>query len=308
MVQMAAQTGTYDGEGHYQVVLMNRRDGGVEGHAHGCADLTRGSRKFAGDQDPEDAWDVFTKHEAWVGYNSDFLAEGPESGQYEIQWLPCAKHVPQGHEDSWESYLTNDITEEEATQMGLADEYRAQQKALAETASRKATALEGTTTTRKTTEKESTMSTTATTKAPSTPNVRTYDTSSKDLRIKALGVDCTIPYCRATPDESCVSAKGKEVEPHTRRVQRALAMEKAAAKKAAKAQADPKAASKAAAAPAKGKKASTKKADKPVVEEAPVEETTPEPAPVCKPCAGRHHKQCKGTDEAPCGCTSKVHA
>lgn len=91
---MTAQTETYDGT-HYQVVLMNMRDGSVQGHAHGCADLKRG-QKFAADQDPEAAWDVLTKAEAWVGYNSDFLAEGGEENAYEIQWLPCAKHVPVG--------------------------------------------------------------------------------------------------------------------------------------------------------------------------------------------------------------------
>lgn len=187
--------------------------------------------------------------------------------------------------------------------MGLADSYREQQDLLADSPSRKATALEGTkkTTQSKTTQKESTMTT-----SPSTPNVRTYDTASKPLRVKALGVDCTIPYCRATPDESCMSAKGKEVEPHTRRVQRALAMEKAATKKAAKAQADPKAASKAAAAPAK--KTSTKAELDTLADAIEKVQEEASPAPVCKPCAGRHHKQCKGTSEAPCGCTSKSHA
>ena len=72
-----------------------------------------------------------------------------------------------------------------------------------------------------------------------------------------------------------------------------------AKKKAPAKKAPAKAAAAAAKAPAK--KAATKKAE-------PVVEVAPEPAPVCKPCQGRHHKKCRGTDEAPCGCTSKTHA
>lgn len=141
-----------------------------------------------------------------------------------------------------------------------------------------------------------------TTTTTSTPNVRTYDTASKALKIKALGVDCTIPYCRATPDQSCKSAGGKDVEPHTRRVQRALAMEVAAAKAAAKAKADPKAASKAAAKPA-AKKSEPAEAPK---TKAPAKGSI-DTAEVCKPCTTSHHKQCKGTDKNPCGCVSKTH-
>jgi hypothetical protein len=245
----------------FRVELLNRADGSVDGHRHGCADIARIARKERIDR--SGSWEVTSKRQAFLDYNADFIeeADGDESNTYEINWLPCADHVP---------------------------------------------ATDGGKTT--TTKKESTkMSTT-----PSIPNVRTYDTASKTLRIKALGVDCTIPYCRATPDQSCKSAKGKDVEPHTRRVQRALAMEKAAAKAAAKAKADPKAASKAAAKPAdaeptvhrSAKAAATKLAKK----AAALAKGEIDTAEVCKPCKTSHHKQCKGTDANPCGCVSKTHA
>jgi len=99
--QMIAQK--YDGV-HYQVVTMNMKDGSVQGHAHGCADLKRGKAKFS---DPEQAdmfMDVLTKHDAWLDYNADFIAECEHDGcdedaeqcvnAYEINWLPCADAVP----------------------------------------------------------------------------------------------------------------------------------------------------------------------------------------------------------------------
>ena len=86
----------------HNIALVNITDGSVQGHKAGCADLSRGKLRRHADQ----VWnmEVETKHEAWVAYNGDFLAEGPESGQYEIQWLPCAKHVPQGTEDTYEAW------------------------------------------------------------------------------------------------------------------------------------------------------------------------------------------------------------
>lgn len=87
----------------HSIAIVNIADGSVQGHKAGCADLSRGKlRKHAAD-----VWnlEVDTKHEAWVAYNEDFLAEGPESGQYDINWLPCAKHVPQGTEDTYEAWL-----------------------------------------------------------------------------------------------------------------------------------------------------------------------------------------------------------
>jgi hypothetical protein len=91
---MTAKTDTYDGT-HFQVVLMNMKDGSVQGHAAGCADLTRG-KNFAGDQDPQDVWDVLSKEQAREGYNADFDEE--TDGWYDIDWKPCAKHVPATHE------------------------------------------------------------------------------------------------------------------------------------------------------------------------------------------------------------------
>lgn len=92
---MAKSTHKYDGV-HYQVVLMNMRDGSVQGHAAGCADLTRGKAKFAEPSQSEEVWDVITKADAWLGYNADFLAEGGEDNAYEINWLPCANHIEDG--------------------------------------------------------------------------------------------------------------------------------------------------------------------------------------------------------------------
>lgn len=93
----------YDGV-HYQVVTMNMRDGSVQGHAHGCADLKRGKAKFAEPSQANDFMDVESKHDAWLDYNADFIAEcehdgcDPEAGRcnnaYDIQWLPCADAVP----------------------------------------------------------------------------------------------------------------------------------------------------------------------------------------------------------------------
>ena len=87
----------YDGV-HFQVVTMNMKDGSVQGHAIGCRDLTRGKAKFAEPSQAEQPVDVETKADAYVEYNQDFLAEG--SGGYDIDWLPCAKHVPAGDQDA----------------------------------------------------------------------------------------------------------------------------------------------------------------------------------------------------------------
>lgn len=85
----------YDGV-HYQVVTMNMRDGSVQGHAHGCADLKRGRAKFAEPSQADDFMDVTTKADAWLDYNADFLAEGGEDNAWPIEWLPCASHIPAG--------------------------------------------------------------------------------------------------------------------------------------------------------------------------------------------------------------------
>jgi len=93
---MTAQTTTYDGT-HFQVALMNMRDGSVQGHAAGCNDLKRGIAKFAEPHQAEDIWDVLSKQQAREGYNADFDEE--TDGWYDIEWLPCAKHVPATHEE-----------------------------------------------------------------------------------------------------------------------------------------------------------------------------------------------------------------
>lgn len=75
----------------HAISLVNLRDGSVEGHKAGCADLKRGHRKQA-----SEAWtfEVADKAEARAEYNADFDYE--TDGWYEINWLPCAKHVPAG--------------------------------------------------------------------------------------------------------------------------------------------------------------------------------------------------------------------
>lgn len=94
----------------FSVVTMNMRDGSVQGHAAGCADLKRGIKKFAEPSQAEYAETVETKAQAWENYNADFLAEG--SGAYEIDWLPCAKHVPAGDQDAiLASYEADHIAE-----------------------------------------------------------------------------------------------------------------------------------------------------------------------------------------------------
>lgn len=88
---MAINTEKYDG-GHYQVVLMNMRDGSVQGHAAGCADLKRGKAKFAEPMQADEVWDVEVKEDAREAYNADFDEE--TDGWYDIDWLPCANHIP----------------------------------------------------------------------------------------------------------------------------------------------------------------------------------------------------------------------
>lgn len=111
---MAVRTDKYDGV-HFQVTLMNMRDGSVQGHGAGCADLKRGKAKFAEPMQATEVWDVVTKADAWLSYNSDFLAEGGESNAYEIDWLPCAKHIEEGdthavYVEAFESSDTEPVT------------------------------------------------------------------------------------------------------------------------------------------------------------------------------------------------------
>lgn len=90
----------------YNVALVNMTDGSVQGHKAGCADLKKHANKrhFA-----DEAWEleVSSKNEAWLNYNSDFLAEcythddvcdeskSVCANAYDIKWLPCANHVPE---------------------------------------------------------------------------------------------------------------------------------------------------------------------------------------------------------------------
>lgn len=87
----STQAHKYDGV-HYQVTLMNMRDGSVQGHRAGCADLKRGKAKFAEPMQADEVWDVLAKEDARESYNADFDEE--TDGWYDIEWLPCAKHIP----------------------------------------------------------------------------------------------------------------------------------------------------------------------------------------------------------------------
>jgi len=227
----------------FEITLVNRADGTIDGHKPGCRDIARAAKAdgIFGDQHPW-TFAVASKRDAYLEYNSDFIAEtGEEEGHWEISWLPCTNHVP-------------------------------------------ATAADASTT-----QKENDMSTTATTTEAVTahPVIRTYNTEDAKLQAAALTATCPIPYCAATPGVSCHSAGGKDVQAHTKRVQKATKPAKAA-KPAA-----PKSSAKAAAKPAAPK---------------PEPKPEPEPTPICKPCLTRHHKSCKGTTEAPCGCESSTHA
>ena len=102
---MTATATKYDGV-HFQVVTMNMRDGSVQGHRAGCADLKRGTSKFAEPSQANDILDVTSLHEAWVDYNADFLGECDTHEEscneahdacvnaYDIQWLPCVAGIP----------------------------------------------------------------------------------------------------------------------------------------------------------------------------------------------------------------------
>ena len=75
---------------NFAVALVNITDGTVQGHKAGCADLSRGKlRKHA-----DEVWnlEVSSKAEAREAYNADFDEE--TDGWYDIEWAPCAKHVP----------------------------------------------------------------------------------------------------------------------------------------------------------------------------------------------------------------------
>ena len=92
----------------HTIALVNMKDGSVQGHEAGCADLKHKSKQA----DEPYTLDVTTKHDAWMDYNDDFLAECDEhedfcnedrgicSNAWDIHWSPCADHVPSGEETS----------------------------------------------------------------------------------------------------------------------------------------------------------------------------------------------------------------
>lgn len=75
----------------YEITLINIADGSVEGHKAGCADIKRGKNHA----DLPWSFSVDSKREAYLEYNADFIAEsGEEDGHYDINWKPCANHIP----------------------------------------------------------------------------------------------------------------------------------------------------------------------------------------------------------------------
>jgi len=91
----------------HAIALVNMKDGSVQGHKAGCADLKK-------TKDHEDApWTpgkIGDKNTAWLAYNSDFIAECDEHEDFcnedrgicfnarDIDWFPCADHIPSGEE------------------------------------------------------------------------------------------------------------------------------------------------------------------------------------------------------------------
>lgn len=86
----------------HAIALVNMWDGSVQGHKAGCADLKRKAHLHG---DEPWTFEVASKNEAWLNYNSDFLPECYDHSEcdeansrcanaYDIHWLPCADHVP----------------------------------------------------------------------------------------------------------------------------------------------------------------------------------------------------------------------
>jgi hypothetical protein len=92
------------------ITLVTDSYGSVHGHKAGCADIAKQVKKQHMSLE-ESTWtfDVDTKHEAWVNYNSDFLGEG--SGAYDIEWKACANHIEQGAEDTEEAWENESLAE-----------------------------------------------------------------------------------------------------------------------------------------------------------------------------------------------------
>jgi hypothetical protein len=81
---------------NHLIAIVNMTDGSVQAHKAGCKDLSRKSRKGVGFAD--EAWEleVTDREEAREAYNADFDEE--TDGWYDIEWLPCASHVPDREE------------------------------------------------------------------------------------------------------------------------------------------------------------------------------------------------------------------
>ena len=84
----------------FSVTLANMTDGTVQGHKAGCRDLTTSRTRKGGrrvEVQSEWTFETETKRDAFLDYNADFLAEGQEEDEvYQIEWAPCADHVPAG--------------------------------------------------------------------------------------------------------------------------------------------------------------------------------------------------------------------
>jgi hypothetical protein len=77
----------------HAVTLVNMTDGSVQGHRTGCSDLSKKLKKMESCE-----LEVASKAMARAEYNADFDEE--TDGWYEIEWLPCANHVPATIDDN----------------------------------------------------------------------------------------------------------------------------------------------------------------------------------------------------------------
>lgn len=81
----------------HEVTLANTNDGAVHGHKAGCADLKRG-KAYSHHRTEQFTLAVTDKAEARAEYNADF--DQDTDGWYDVEWLPCAKHVPEEAEEA----------------------------------------------------------------------------------------------------------------------------------------------------------------------------------------------------------------
>lgn len=80
-----------------KVVTINGSGGSdpydVMVHRHGCADVKKALVR-GGFQHDYFVEEVESKRELWLGYNSDFIAEG--SGAWDIHFYQCTAGLPDG--------------------------------------------------------------------------------------------------------------------------------------------------------------------------------------------------------------------